>query len=174
MRGDVRNEGVRLSELELIVNEPFGWPGPLRLSSDEAALPTWVGWAGLGVLALYGGIGVAREGDAGWAVGMFAVAALSALLGYRFQREGVWVDSAGLTVRDLFSTTRIDWADVADIVADSRRGRSHTWAEHTEGRLVLLPHVSSKDPAVADAGLRHDLQLLANWWRTGQRGVTTS
>lgn len=173
MRRDVRDEGVRLSEVDLIVNEPFGWPGPLRLASDQAPMPTWFGWSALGVLALYGGISSGRSGDVGWSVGMLAAAAVSALLAWRFWAEGVWVDAAGVTARDLFATTRVPWPDVADILAGGRTGRSRTWVERTDGRLVLLPHVSSKDPAISDSGLRTDLQLLGCWWRTGQRRSVT-
>lgn len=174
MRHDVRDESVRLSELDLLVNEPFGWPGPLRLSSDNSAIPTWLAWAALGVVTAYGAIGAARQGDVAWSLGMFAVAAASALLAWRFQQEGVWVDAEGVTARDLFQTARIPWPEAGDILADRRVGRSHTWVERTDGRLVLLPHVSSKDPAYGDAGLRQDLQLLANWWQTGQRRDTSA
>jgi hypothetical protein len=169
MRRDVRGEGVRLSELDLVVNEPFGWPGPLRLSSDGAPVPTWFAWAALGVVSLYGAISAARYCDAAWSAGMFAFTSVAGLLAWRFQQEGVWVDAEGLTARDLFRTVRIPWPDAGDILADRRASRSHTWVERTDGRLVLLPHVSSKDAAYGDAGLRQDLQLLANWWQTGQR-----
>jgi len=153
MRRDVRGEGVRLSELNLIVNEPFGWPGPLRLSSDRSAVPTWFAWAALGVATLYGAVAAARHGDVAWSVGMFVFAAVALLLAWRFQQEGVWVDAAGVTARDLFQTVRIPWPTAGDILADSRAGRSRTWVERTDGRLVLLPHVSSKDPAVGDSVL---------------------
>jgi len=174
MRRDVRETGIRLSELDLTVNEPFGWPGPLRLSSDATLVPNWFGWAALSTFGLYGAAAGGRDGDVGWSVGLLAVAAVAGLLAWRFQREGVWVDADGVTARDLFSTARVPWADAADVIADDRVGRSRTWVERADGRLVELPHVSSKDQAYGASGLRTDLQLLACWWQTGRRRAATA
>lgn len=168
----VRDDDVRLSELDIVTSEPFGWPGPLRLTSDPALVPTWFGWAAMAAVTAYGGLSAGWSGDARWAAGLLAVAVVFGALAWRFHQEGVWVDGEGVTARDLFSTRRVPWSDVADVVVSGGgRGRSHAWLERTDGRLVLLPNATTSDPPVSDAGVRVDLQILACWWRTGQRGA---
>jgi hypothetical protein len=141
----------------------------MRLSSDPAPIPTWLGWSALSAFALYGGVAAARGGDGGWSVGLICAAVLTALLAWRFQREGVWVDADGLTARDLFGTTRVPWSDAAEIIAAGALGRSHTWVERSDGSRVVLAHIASRHPAVADSGVRPDLQILASWWQTGRQ-----
>jgi hypothetical protein len=169
LRRGRREDAVQLSGLALSGEEPFGWPGPLRLSSDPSPIPTWWGWAALSTFALYGAAAAGRGGDGRWALVMAVVAALAGLLGWRFQREGVWVDAEGLTARDLFGTTRVPWSDAADIIAAGALGRSHTWVERTDGTRVVLAHIGSRKPAVADGGVRPDLQILGGWWQTGRQ-----
>ena len=175
-RKRARDDDLRLSELDIVINEPFGWPGPLRLTSDPSPLPTAAGWGLMGAFTLYGAVASALDGDLGSAVGMAVVTALFALLAWRFAREGVWVDGDGVTARDLFGSKRVPWSDVRDVVAagGGSHGRSHTWLERTDETLVLLPHLTSKDSAVGDGGLRVDLQVLACWWRTGQTRAAIS
>ena len=150
--------------------------GPLRLTSDPSPLPTAAGWALMAAFTLYGAIASARGGNIGWAVGMAVVTVAAGLLAWRFSREGVWVDAEEVTVRDLFGSKQVPWSDVRDVIAagGGSYGRSHTWLERSDETLVLLPHLTSKDSAVGDAGLRVDLQVLACWWRTGQTRAAIS
>ena len=175
-RKRARDDDLRLSQLDIVINEPFGWPGPLRLTSDPSPLPTAAGWTFMAAVTLYGAVASAADGDAGSAVGMAVVTVIFGLLAWRFAREGVWVDADGLTARDLFGSKRVPWSDVRDVIAagGGSHGRSHTWVERADETLVLLPHLTSKASAVGDAGLRVDLQVLACWWRTGQKRAAIS
>lgn len=173
-RRDVRDEAVRLSELDLVINEPFGWPGPLKLAGDQSTIPAWLGWAFVSAIALYGGIGAAQNRDTGWAIGLVAAAAVAGLVAWRFWAEGVVVDAEAITARDVFANTRVQWSDAADILATGGSSRSATWVETTDGSLVRLPHLAGKGPVIDDAGVRQDLQLLACWWQTGRLRASAS